>query len=423
MKKLFLGLVLLFGLYFTFEWAFVYFNKGHELTYEIIKDNHKFVVNEILTSNQGDDRDNYYLKVSYDDIIFTYQVFDDFSKQSEIIKDIIYYEDEENKCIIPVFKGNKYLFDVTCYDGKIFSYYNSITSPNEGLKIFVSNLENYGYNKKDWTNSLKKLDEFDTITVYNNLISDHYIGVSSYKGVSLINKHNFIKNIDIFNKDVYQRTISAFVNNFYITADYTGINNFNQFEVVNLKNGEVSKIDSKYNLSFNSYVLGVVENSLYIYDKDNRIEYEINLKTKNISIIGQKDKYIKYYSNGTWMDLDIKDVADNQVFNVEQINDYNSNDYVHVIKKGNRVGYYYLFKLFNNKYQVYRTDIQNKSNLTYLFTATDYNKIIFLEDYIYYLDNNDLKYYSDKTGSKTVLKNTEFEFNKTIRFGVYEKVG
>lgn len=421
MKKLFFSLVSLFIIYFMLQWAFIQFNKGHTINYEIVNDAKNFKVDEILKANQERDRDNYYLKINASDVEFTYQIFDDFDKKSKIIENIFYYEDANQKCIIPIFLDNRILFDVTCYDGDLFNYYHNISNPTEGLKTFVSNLDSYGYNIKNWNSNNKEIEKEGTITIYNNMIKNHYIGLSTYKGISLINKEDTIRNLIIFGKDIYQRPISGFVSNYYITADYNGINDFDKFKVVSLKDREAFEIITPNKISFNSYFLGSVGNSIYLYDKDSRLEYDINVKEKTVRIIGEKDKIIKYYADGIWNDMKVENFNEGQVFGPIYENKYENDEYIHIVKRGHNVGYYYLFKKVNDRYQVYRINIQNRSNLTYLFTTTDYNKIVFLDDYIYYLNNNSLNYYNNKTGSKLVLINTEFEFNKSLIFNIYEQ--
>ena len=420
MKKLFWGLISLFIIYFIIQWSFIYFSKGHKIEYEITEGTNKFHIKEEFKANQEKDLDSYYITISLDESEFSYQVFDDFNKESKIVKKILYYSYEDDKCLIPIFKGNQFLFDVLCYDGNIYNYYHNILEPSHNLEIFVSNLEKYGYNEKKWINSSKKIIDNNNIEVYNNLVNNHYIGLSDYKGINIIN-NNKIKEAAIFEQDIYQRTISDFVGKYYITADYTGINDFNSFKVIDMVNGEIFNITSLYTISFNSYILGHVKNSLYLYDKDNKTEYMIDLVEKGIQIIGEKDKYIKYYSNDEWIDLDINDFVVGKTFETEIIDDYVDNNYIYTIKKGNKVGYYYLIQKYNNAYKVYRANIQDPTKRTFLFTTTDYNKITFVNDYIYYLNNNSLYYYNDKTGNRIVLTNSEFEFNKTIKFGIYEK--
>ena len=86
-------------------------------------------------------------------------------------------------------------------------------------------------------------------------------------------------------------------------------------------------------------------------------------------------------------------------------NDYTNADYDKIIKVGNEYGYYYLFKKIDGKYVAYRSDITKKDELMYLFTTSSLNNLIFNDDYIYYVSDGSLKYYSDETGNRTVLSN------------------
>jgi len=46
-------------------------------------------------------------------------------------------------------------------------------------------------------------------------------------------------------------------------------------------------------------------------------------------------------------------------------------------------------------------------------------RIKYKNDKIYYIDKDYLKMYSDKTGIKTILKNSELKFNKNLEFYIY----
>ena len=53
-----------------------------------------------------------------------------------------------------------------------------------------------------------------------------------------------------------------------------------------------------------------------------------------------------------------------------------------------------------------------------MFTTTNCDsKKFFLYDYIYFVDNNLLKYYSDSTGVRTIIMNNELVHNDTILIG------
>ena len=95
-------------------------------------------------------------------------------------------------------------------------------------------------------------------------------------------------------------------------------------------------------------------------------------------------------------------------------------EYDKVEKIGNKLsGYYYLYLKNDDIYDVYRVSVQNKKILTYLFSTDDLNNVYYYKDYVYYKDNLNIRYYQNELGKKTLLKDTEFEFNKSLKFGLY----
>ena len=51
----------------------------------------------------------------------------------------------------------------------------------------------------------------------------------------------------------------------------------------------------------------------------------------------------------------------------------------------------------------------------------NFGEYLEIRDYVYYKDANYIKYYQNDTGIKKLLKNTEFEYNSSIKFGLYVK--
>ena len=98
-----------------------------------------------------------------------------------------------------------------------------------------------------------------------------------------------------------------------------------------------------------------------------------------------------------------------------------SDKYV-MIKKimGNNYGTTIYVEEENGIYKVYKSP-RNNGRLIYLFTTTDYKTMYFLNDYIYYKDGIYIKQYSDLTGTKTIIKDSEIQ-NKTVSFYIGENV-
>ena len=94
-------------------------------------------------------------------------------------------------------------------------------------------------------------------------------------------------------------------------------------------------------------------------------------------------------------------------------NKFPSYDYV-----GESFDYYYLLKKDGISYKIYRVDKDNTFVYKYILDVPTTN-IYFNNNYLYYVYKNKLFYYSDSTGLKTVLENSELEFNDTIKYYIY----
>ena len=72
---------------------------------------------------------------------------------------------------------------------------------------------------------------------------------------------------------------------------------------------------------------------------------------------------------------DLGNEADNELKFVTEGNDYVDNSYARIDKVGDTTGYYYLYQKNGSEYKVYRMNIQDKGNLTYLFSTKSINNI------------------------------------------------
>lgn len=394
-----------------------FYSKGHDTTYELGK-NDEYKVHEIYTKNMKDELDNYYLEITTNKISFHFQLFNTYSEKREIVEDIIYYNGEY-KCLLPII-DKKAQTDILCYKNNRYYNYASIVGKEAKLDIFVNEIDTNIYNKNDFLDKSDKTNEKDGITLYtDNVIKNHYIAISNLKGAFIIN--DSIKNIEIFKKDVYTRELSAVVNVYYVTADYSANQQFRTFYFIEMATGKKTEAKAPNYISFDSYVQGVVDNKLYIYDKDNEKQYEIDVKEQEIKEVGNSRKKIKYYDSGEWDKISTTKANKNTKFNylIEDIDLYKF-DYIYLIG-GKYSGYYYLIQKANDYYRVYRSPVQNKNAITYLFNVNSIDDIYYVDEYVYYKKGNKLKYYSDYTGNKTLLEYNELEFNESLVFGAYKK--
>ena len=366
------------------------------LNYVIKNENTKFSINENYNKKF------YNLEIKNNEYIYNINIYENLKEKRKIVNNIYHYSDKKYECILPII-NNKVLTDVMCYKDNIIYNYNIIKGENSKLDKFVSNIKEYNNSYQD----LKTYKEMDTLKFYDNKISNT-VSVTSYKGLYINNMP-----VNLFRKDIYSNKISIFIDNFYLSANYNESHEFNSFYLVNLENSEIEQIESKDSISFDSFIQGIVDNKIYLYDYDNEVQYEIDVYNKKINVVSSRD-YIKYYTNTKWERLSKSKVKRTSYFDYSTLdNNFSDYDYVKEAKE-----YYYLFEKDSNQYKIYRVNKNNIGIKTYLGVIPT-NEINVNNDYFYYMNNNRIYYYSDTTGLKTILEDSEIEFNETIKYYIY----
>lgn len=405
MKKLFFMLLILFLLYLGIQFAFYWFSDGQENEYKIKKDNNTFEVKEISDF----DNNNYLYEIKIKETLFSFQIFNDYSKSSKVLTDIYYYNEDGYECILPIFKDEKIFTDIMCMNNGSLIYYHNLK--NDKIDTFATSIPLY--NKNNFIDNCES-ETKEGIKIYkNNLIDKHYIGLTNYKGFYNVSKefNSLVYNISLFSKDVYNQKLGSFIDNYYVVADYNEKNSFNKINVINLVTLKSSTIVSDKAISLDSYIQGIVDHKLYLYDKDNNIQYEIDPKEERIIRLSSE---IKYY-DGKWSTMSVKDAKDEKKFITTKV-DYEDSNYAKIDQTDN---YYYLYKKNGNKYDCYRINKQNQSGLIYLFSTDSLELINYVDNYVYFIEDNVINVFNDAIGIKKIIDYKEIEFNKNIKFNVY----
>lgn len=410
--KRYIRAIVVFIIIFILLFICVHFlSKGYTNKYSI----NDFSIKEVYTKDEQNEHNNYYIEIGINDIVYNYQFYREIEDDNKLVKDILYY-DGEYKCLLPILSDDIKV-DFLCYKDKQYYNYQDIVGKEEHLDEFIEEIDKDKYSIDLFKDNTKNGDEYDKITYYkDNIPADFIISMSTLRGIlSVDDKVNYV---ELFEKDIYKRELSTFVNNYYVTADYNDKQEFTEFYVVNILNGKQKIVKTPDYISFDSYIQGVVDNCIYIYDINNEKQYSLNLNNLSVNEEGNSSKGIKYY-DGNWSNISSIKANNIQLFTNNNIS-LKDNKYVY--KYGNKLsGFYYYFYETDDGYEVYRTNVQSNKIKKYLFTVKDYNDVIFEEDYVFYKEENKIKMYSDYTGIKTILKNTELEFNDNIYFNAYKK--
>jgi hypothetical protein len=418
MKKLFGMLVLLTLIYFLYQAIFVFFQGGHDMKYSLLDGDKVINVREILKAgNRYSNEDFYSFKIDVDNISFDVQINHNFGRSSDVITDIKYYKDD--KCIFIKYRDNKTLTDILCLNNNVIIPYHNLSSVSEGLKIFANSMGKFGYDEKKWADNLDDGKNIENSNFYNkNLIKNHYIGISIPGGLFHINNIDQIKANKVYTSvNNNQPLLKAFLNNKYVIANYDDKEIY-RFHVLDINSNSIDLFSGK-TISINSYVIGVHDTSVYLYDPDAKKEYELDYAVKRVLEVGNEDTGIVYYQDGKWKRTALNDDLSSLYFINDYSTDYSNPKYDKTIKIGTKYGYYYYIKNSNSEYKVYRSSTYNKEIVTYLFTTTNIQNLVFIDNYVYYIDNGSLKYYNDETGSKTIVYNPGLLNDKNVSIGIY----
>ena len=411
MKKLFVMLIVLFVAYLGIQFIFHWLSKGQDNVYEIKSEGTTFEVKEV--SNFTTNTNNYSYTVTVDEQTFWFEISHDYGKASQVLIDIYY--DKDINCMLPIFKDDLVLLDVICMRDNIYQFYHNIKGQNSDIDQFVSEISQYNISQFS-DNAESSLIE--QLNVYkDNLITNHYIGFNNYKGVYIVsgNINSSVYNISLFSNDVYKQDLGQFVNQYYVVPDYNQKHEFNEINVVDLVNLNIFNITSNRAISFDSYIQGVVDSKIYLYDKDNKIQYEIDPVNKAIVVYSTNE--IKYY-DGSWTTMTVAEANEEKKF-ITGTNDYIDSRFERIDKVGQ---YYYLYKKVGNKYEVYRMRVEDKQGLTYLFDTKAIDSVFYVNNYIYFVNGNIIQVYNDIFGVKNIIGYQELEFNKDINLYIYSNL-
>lgn len=388
-----------------------FLKQKHDVTYSIYNENITYNVNEIF------DVDHYYLTIDDNSgHIFKYENHGNYNKQEKILNEIITKKVGEYTCIYPVFnKGVKNnilnINDIECSkDGDIYTSLalNNVIDLNEFKNELISrDIEYSGWNKIDTSNS----NDFSS-----NISDNIYLAIWNNQNVNIIsNQSNTYSKCSKF--DIYDNKLGTLVDHYYIIPNEENLPTYSEISIVNLFDSENIKVTFETPLSVNSYINGVVDNKLYIFDKNNLIQYEIDPKEATITNV-VVDNNAKYYDGASWTYKSIYDFKLNNII-FETVVESDKN----ILAKYNYSDIdvfddYYYYSTNNSIYKVYKNDLDNP---IMLLAMNDLKEIKAASDYIFFISGNILYYYHENIGIRPVYTNSEFNYNYKNIYDVYKK--
>lgn len=395
-----LVLVIIFCILISQIFLFI-FKTSHEVSYKIKIDKDVYDVREIYKNKK------YHINIKYKKRDFIFLLDDNFHKKEKIIKDIISYKKDNLICLYLPNTNT----EIVCNDSKVVGTYQVF---KDSLDEFVDILDKKGYKviEQDSKN-VKRLGNIKINT--NNLLDNHYIYVYQYNGFYSINSNDYEK-IKLFNKETYKNDFGVLVGKYYVIYDYDQNYDCNTLYVIDMVKNKVKTIKLKFNISKNSYINGIYDDELYIFDRDSVKQYKINPRKRSVEEIANKNKKAVIYEGLKKVYYDVYDLKKKDIYFKDQsyiLKDIMSNTSFDYLEEINDCYYY----LSNDKMYLYDSVLDKKK---LLFTVHDISNILLREDSIYYIYNDGLYRYHVGNLNK-ILTYEDFKFNNENRVQVYVK--
>lgn len=362
MSKKKLRLLLIIFLIITFLLLIIFKDNSYSKVYDI----DEYKVTEEFNDKQG----YYYFQIKYNSLDYELLINRKYSGE-KLITNITKYSEKEELCLVlELTIGNPTL--VCSKDNKLINW-NLISDnlkdkiPSELIKEYSEN----SYTEKD-------------IAIFNNIDSKIYIW--NYKGFDII-ENGKLKTLNIFDDDVYDTNLIAKVNNYIIIPNYNQKYNFNKIIILNTKTDEVEEWELNYEISYDSYVMGSYENSIYLVDIKNKIQYELVPHKQKARIIATKNSQGLIYKK-EWQKMTV-----NQMINNKETFTFN------II---------YNYQIASQK--LYLSYINSPNTIQ--VTNNQVDKIVAINDNeVYYLSQNKLFYFNIYDGEKLLAQKEEWLFN------------
>lgn len=362
MSKKKLRLLLIIFLIITFLILIIFKDNSYSKVYDI--DEYK------VTEEFNDKQSYYYFQIKYNSLDYELLINHKYSGE-KLITNITKYSEKEELCLVlELTIGNSTL--VCSKDNKLINW-NLISDnlkdkiPSELIKEYSEN----SYTEKD-------------IAIFNNIASKIYIW--NYKGFDII-ENGKLKTLNIFDDDVYDTNLIAKVNNYIIIPNYNQKYNFNKIIILNTKTDEIEEWELNYEISYDSYVMGSYENSIYLVDTKNKIQYELVPHKQKARIIATKNSQGLIYKK-EWQKMTV-----NQMINNKETFTFN------II---------YNYQIASQK--LYLSYINSPNTIQ--VTNNQVDKIVAINDNeVYYLSQNKLFYFNIYDGEKLLAQKEEWLFN------------
>lgn len=407
-KKSFYFVLSIFLFFLFVQFIYTYFQKNHDIYYNIKSDNnYYFKVNEVY---HGKDKEDYYLfSLQYKKRYFNFDLKNYFNKNKKVLKKIEVKEQNNLICLKPEFSAAIENPIIVCNDGeKQVSY-------GEARNIIApSTFKSYD-NKDDlkYLNSNKLKNEGAVNYYYNNFGPGEYIVLYKYKDIYIFSeKGNKTFSFSDLGKELYHNDYGVMSKQYYLIPKFDKYLLIEGYYIINVVTGMQNFISFDSSLSKTSYIEGIVDDKLYLMDRGNGSQIEIDI-VEGKSKITSKDGFAKYYDGEKWDKKAIQNFTNNVLLFPNKrylaIEKYNYT----MASSDDRAYYFYNDK--NEFYKVYKNRLEEP---IFLFKKDNATNLYASNGKIFYLIGDTI-YKFDDFGEKSLIVDKELVHNNYNIFSAF----
>lgn len=323
-----------------------------------------------ISENYDNKEKLFYYEIVYNDIKYNFIYNSKYQKEKKLIHNIQTYQEEEYVCL--VIESDKINSQPLCSkDDNLIDVHLVPNTLQEQLPTSIKNAKTTE-------------ERYENYQLYN---TDNKTFIWSYKGFNYINgkDRKFIK---IFDKDIYDIPSATKINNYIVIPDYEQAYAYNKVYILDINTLEVEEWKLKYDIAFDSYVLGINDKSIYVIDNKNEIEYELVPHKKKMRIVATANKQGVVYNNNQLEKVSMKKLT--------------SSTYQFTYKN------YYHYTLEDNTLYLSYLDSKIKTKISNL----EVSSIVSInQENVYYLVKDTLYKYDLNYGETKLITYAEWERN------------
>lgn len=364
-------------LFLCYQAVVVFVKNSHVIEYEV----NGFTIEEEYQKNS--EEEYYIFKVTDGKNEFAFDTNNDFNKQKEVVEDVSIYEENELYCISLIYKNNSSSSGPVCVDNNGLHIMDK-KKESEWYKEYVKSLPSKDVEEYPEESDVKKQKDISVNKDY--LAKNEILMIYDYQSAYFFD-YDRLHAASYTNSYETPNNLGRIVGKYYLIPRLISIPTFNTFVKYNIETAVKTEINMIYKISKKSYINGVYNDKLYIFDPDELIQYEIDPYTDDVKITGDKDNPAFAYIDGEKTNIEVEEMKNRVVIFSEKTSDFEEIDYDSIFP-GKKYFIYVKNGVFYKAYNKY-PNIKIR-----LFEEKNAKNIKIKEDNIYFMKDNTIYRYN-----------------------------